>query len=99
MYKKTFASSLMAVLLVVGFVQQRSVATAVGFNWTTTPLEEVTEDPAISADATDQTTSTAEAPKKKGNGFVRALSAPFRALGRLFGGGSKKNTDQQATRR
>ena len=24
---------------------------------------------------------------KKGNGFVRALGAPFRALARLFGGG------------
>lgn len=27
--------------------------------------------------------------KRKGNGFVRALSAPFRALARLFGGGRK----------
>lgn len=27
--------------------------------------------------------------EKKGNGFVRALTAPFRALGRLFGGGRK----------
>src|SRR5687767_7902689 len=25
-----------------------------------------------------------------GNGFVRALKAPFKALGRLFGGGKKK---------
>ncbi len=27
--------------------------------------------------------------KRKGNGFVRALSAPFRALAKLFGGGKK----------
>ena len=32
-------------------------------------------------------------PKRKGNGFVRALGAPFRALGRLFGGGSKSKTE------
>ncbi len=30
--------------------------------------------------------------KKRGNGFLRALGAPFRALGRLFGGGRKKDT-------
>jgi Flp pilus assembly protein TadD len=36
------------------------------------------------------------APKKQGNAFVRALTSPFRAIGRLFGGG-KKN-DQQARR-
>src|SRR5437773_415363 len=29
----------------------------------------------------------------EGNRFVRALTAPFRALGRLFGGG-KKNSDK-----
>lgn len=34
--------------------------------------------------------------RPKGNGFVRAITAPFRALGRLFGGGRK---DQQAKRR
>jgi Flp pilus assembly protein TadD len=28
-------------------------------------------------------------PKRNGNGFARALSAPFRALARLFGGGKK----------
>lgn len=34
--------------------------------------------------------SDAQPPKRKGNGFARALSAPFRALARLFGGGSRK---------
>jgi Flp pilus assembly protein TadD len=35
----------------------------------------------------------AEQPKRKGNGFVRALSAPFRALARLFGGGKKSKSE------
>lgn len=37
-------------------------------------------------------------PKRKGNGFARALGAPFRALARLFGGG-KKSTSEEAKRR
>ena len=38
-----------------------------------------------------------EAPqKKKGSGFASALGAPFRAIGRLFGGGRKEKKDQVA---
>jgi Flp pilus assembly protein TadD len=37
-------------------------------------------------------------PKRKGNGFARALGAPFRALARLFGGG-KKSTSEEAKMR
>jgi Flp pilus assembly protein TadD len=37
-------------------------------------------------------------PKRKGNGFARALGAPFRALARLLGGG-KKSTSEEAGRR
>ncbi|MBC7932781.1 MAG: tetratricopeptide repeat protein [Rubrivivax sp.] len=40
----------------------------------------------------------AQQPKRKGNGFARALSAPFRALAKLFGGG-KKNKPLEAKRR
>ena len=36
--------------------------------------------------------------KPKGNGFARALGAPFRALARLFGGG-KKSTNEEAKKR
>jgi len=36
--------------------------------------------------------------KRKGNGFARALGAPFRALARLFGGG-KKSTTEEAKKR
>jgi Tfp pilus assembly protein PilF len=44
--------------------------------------------------ATDDT----QQPKRKGNGFVRALGAPFRALARLFGGGKKSTTEQAKSR-
>lgn len=37
-------------------------------------------------------------PKQKGNGFARALGAPFRALARLFGGGGK-STNEEAKKR
>ena len=100
MSRKNLASSLLAVILLLGWVQQRSIATAVGFNWTASPFEEVTDDTSESVEATsDDSDSTAAPQKKKGNGFVRALSAPFRALGRLFNGGSKKNNDPQTARR
>ena len=36
--------------------------------------------------------AVARPPKRKGNGFARALGAPFRALARLFGGGRKTET-------
>ena len=32
--------------------------------------------------------------KGKGNVFVRALKAPFKAIGRLFGGGKKKDDNK-----
>lgn len=48
------------------------------------------------ADAADN--SSTEKPKQEGNGFVRALKAPFKAIGRLFGGGSKKNEQSKVRR-
>ena len=47
------------------------------------------------ADAPDN----ASAEKPEGNGFVRALKAPFKALGRLFGGGKKKDQNQSKVQR
>jgi Flp pilus assembly protein TadD len=38
-------------------------------------------------------------PKRKGNGFARALGAPFRALARLFGGGRKSTTEEAKKRK
>ena len=47
------------------------------------------------AHAPDNT--SAEKSKEDGNGFVRALKAPFKAIGRLFGGG-KKNEQSKVQR-
>ncbi|HEV7890524.1 MAG TPA: tetratricopeptide repeat protein [Pyrinomonadaceae bacterium] len=48
-----------------------------------------------SADEGDQP----QKPKPKGNGFARALGAPFRALARLFGGGKKSTTEEAKKRK
>ena len=37
-------------------------------------------------------------PKKSGNGFVRAITAPFRALAKIFGGGKKNKTETARTK-
>ena len=37
---------------------------------------------------------SAEKPKKEGNGFLRALKAPFKAFGRLFGGKKKSENNE-----
>jgi Tfp pilus assembly protein PilF len=101
MSKKTFGSSLLAVVLLFAFVQHQTAANAGIFDWSALVAEQVAIEDSTAADANaDGTTkdSADTSTQKKGNGFVRALSAPFRALGRLFGGGSKKNNDQQARR-
>lgn len=95
MSKSTFASSLMAVVLFFALVPYHHVATAEGFDWAAFAAAEATADP-VDTNVDQSTTETSQ--KKKGNSFARALGAPFRALGRLFGGGSKKN-EQTATRK
>lgn len=47
-----------------------------------------------SADAPDG--SSTEQSKPEGNGFLRALKAPFKALGRVFGGGKKNEKNDQS---
>src|SRR5882724_2136915 len=91
MSKRTLASSLLAVILLAGLVQHRSIARAGSFAWSSLTIEESVQ----SSDGNETAQDTSVAPqKKRGNSFVRALGAPFRALSRLLGGG-KKN-DQQA---
>ena len=99
MSKKAFASSLLAVYLLFAFVQHQTTASAGVFDWSSLVTEEVAVDSTAVDSNTDGTNkdSAHASTQKRGNGFVRALSAPFRALGRLFGGGSKKN-EQQARR-
>jgi Flp pilus assembly protein TadD len=96
MAKSTFASSLMALMLVVAFVPYQSVATAGGFDWAAFTAAEA----ATQAGENDVTQDTSEASKKKrGNSFARALGAPFRALGRLFGGSGNKKGEQSSARK
>ena len=100
MSKKTFASSVLAVFLLFAFVQHHTAANAGIFDWSTLVAEQVAVDESTAVDSTADGTNTdlaAAKTKKGGNGFVRALSAPFRAIGRLFGGG-KKNDQQQVRR-
>lgn len=102
MSKKAFASSLLAVYLMFAFVQHHTTASAGIFDWSASLVEQVSvEEPAVADANNDDTTkdSAGKTTKKRGNGFVRALSAPFRAIGRLFGGGGKKNDQQQQARR
>ena len=80
-HQKTLAASFLSVFLVFALVDHRSVVTAGSFDWSTVPVEET--------QVVDNDTDT-KPEKKSGNGFARALGAPFRALGRLFGGSSKK---------
>lgn len=93
MSKKVLVASLLAVVLAVGLVQHRSVVIGA-----TVLAEEALAEEASAFDVDDVSTidKFPTTKKKRGNGFVRAIGAPFRALGRLFGGG-KKN-EQQARR-
>lgn len=97
MATRMFASLLIPIALMFLLVQQRSVTTATVFDWSTIPFEEPVVDVDADADVEQNEDSVDERKKKKGNGVVRAISAPFRAFGRLFGGSSKKN-EQQAKR-
>ena len=93
--KRTFASSLLAAVLLLMVVQHPRIATAIGFDGFDVATETTMSDGTFNGD-TNTLPDYATGEQKKGNRFVRALSAPFRAVGRLFGGG-KKN-DQQARR-
>jgi tetratricopeptide (TPR) repeat protein len=59
--------------------------------------EELATLSATEADAPDN--ATAEKSKEDGNGFLRALKAPFKALGRVFGGGGSKKKEEAKIQR
>jgi len=96
MAKRIFASTLISIALLLVFAQHHSVATAGVFDWPVLVTGEAVADLTAADSNSDRTTKDEAKTKKDGNGFVRVISAPFRALGRLFGGG-KKN-EQQARR-
>lgn len=95
MNKQTLAASFLSIALLFAIVDHRSVVTAGNFDWAALTAAEAAADAAEAE--VDQTTGETTQ-KKKGNSFARALGAPFRALGRLFGGGTKK-TEQTAARK
>jgi type IV pilus assembly protein PilF len=96
MKNRTLASSVLAVIVLIVLVQQRSVTTAESFDRSTPPTAVETVGADNDADAASTSTDTSQ--KKDGNGFVRVLGAPFRAISRLFSGGDKKKDQQQAQR-
>jgi type IV pilus assembly protein PilF len=86
MTKRTLATLVLALAATVAVAERGKVVTASPFDWTTVTFTEATTDNAVTdVDNGNET----EVKKKRGNGFVRALGAPFRALGRLFGRGKK----------
>jgi len=90
MHRQPVALLLLSIFLVFVVLHHGRVVTAGSFDWAAAAL-------ADSAVLPTETEATDAAQKKNGNGVARVLSAPFRALGRLFGGGRKD--DQQAKAR
>jgi len=87
MRKGTLLSSgLIAVLLLV-LIPNCSIVVADAFDWASGAVASSTS----STDAPD--TTTEDSGSKKKGGFMRALGAPFRALGRIFGGNNKNKSD------
>src|SRR5215208_3089424 len=89
--KPVLYSSIFLALLLMLLPHSRIVS-ATGFDWSTVAVEDTAEGQVFDTVADGAKVSQ----KKSDNGFVRVMGAPFRALGRLFGGG-KKN-DQQGRR-
>lgn len=85
-----YSSIFLALLLML--LPHTRIVSATGFDWSTVAVDDTTKAQVSDAVADDAKSSQ----KKSGNGFVRVLGAPFRALGRLFG--SDKKNDQQTRR-
>lgn len=92
---KTTLSSLMALVLLVALVSHPRVTTAEGYDWAAI----VAAEEAAQAAENETAQEAAETQKKKsGNSFARALGAPFRALGRLFGGNKDNKKSEQSAK-
>ena len=88
MHRQFVAVSLISIFLLFVVLDRSRVVTAGAFDWANMALAqtEVLAEPFDGAE------------KKSGNGVTRTLSAPFRALSRLFGGGRKKDEQQARAR-
>ena len=87
MSKRRILAVLIALVLTLG-------ATAM---WTaSTDVREGDPDAIVLEDSGTEAGTTVE-PKKKGNKVVKVLTAPFKAFGRLFGGGNNENKIERMT--
>ena len=90
MYRQYVATFVISIFLLFVVVHHGPVVTAEGFDWATAAV-------AGTAASAGEPDPSGIGQKKSGNSVGRVLSAPFRAIGRLFGGGRKD--DQQARAR
>jgi tetratricopeptide (TPR) repeat protein len=101
MFKSKTISLALAITLTLSVCAPR-VALANRVNYEPAPTADATWPATTDATSSDATSSDAAATddaqqsKHKESGFVHALAAPFRALARLFGGGSKKSKSEEA---
>lgn len=81
MYRHKIISYIVAIALVAGVLG---------------PLTARADEPAFVTAALSRVVEETEQPKRKGNKLGRVLSAPFRALAKLFGGGGGGRKSQEA---
>jgi len=89
MAKRIASGSILCFLLLSATLVVTRVTAAGHFEWSAVPYT-------TSSTSLNDTGEKTPVEKKEGKGFMAALSAPFRAIGRLFDGGKKK--DQQPKR-
>jgi Flp pilus assembly protein TadD len=82
MLKRTVSASVLSCLLVLTLSTKGHIVTAGAFDFVRAPTE--------TSSATAEPNDAASSPKKGGGGFLNSLTAPFRAIGKLFNGGKKK---------
>ena len=81
MNKRRIFAVLIAFVLTIG-------ATAM---WSASTIQREGDADAIVLEDSGSEAGSADQPKKKGNKVVKVLTAPFKAFGRLFGGGNDQN--------
>src|SRR4026209_597310 len=64
--------------------------------WSASTIHREGDPDAIVLDDSGSEAGTVQ-PKKGGNKVVKVITAPFKALGRLFGGGNKENKIERMT--
>jgi Flp pilus assembly protein TadD len=80
----------------LGLSDAASTAPTVSDAAPSTPARVEAEQKADDSSKDASEANNSQQPKRKGNGFARALGAPFRALARLFGGGRKSETAKKS---